>query len=1436
MLAAALMSLTAMLCPVSLHAQTYVVNEGFEGEAFPPAGWTTVDADGDGHCWQIAKRGQATLSGSQIAVSYTVNPSDSKAYAAQDNWLITPQIDVTDAQFKLSFSCCAEDMDSSEKMQVLISETGTDQADFTKVLIDETLDNGYDDVSLQSRTRSLADYAGKKIYIAFRHTGTNTYALGIDDVVITDEKGPKPVTSMTVTPGDNGALSATIAWKNPSTDGTGTALTSFAIGVYRDGTLIKVISDGLTAGETAQYVDAEPTNGTHTYSLIVRADGKESKAVSKSVYVGEDKPASPSGVTVVFKDSLYNISWQAPTTGASKGYINPDNLTYSVYCTTPDKTYQAAHGLKTLSCKDRVNTGVLVKYSVVAKNAAGESEPAYGYEVISYPTDESDINVTPDATAEYANPRLPFDASSKVSASQSIFYPSDLYNATGTISDIVLKNNFRNSNLKKPVKIWLGETDTEDLSAGWMTADNMILVYDDSLSLPQGDNDIPMHLSTPYVYTGKNLVMMAYMGATTGSGAYFDRFYVQTTEGTAVRSRATTSYSDNLDPTSVTGYTSSYQALPAIRFVMKAKGAAKVTGTVTDKADSKPVAGATVAIPELKQTATTDEEGKYEFYLVKSGEQTVTISAPRYNDLTTTITVAEEGAQTNDFQLEQKAQVALTGKAELQGVGAAKGVRVTLSGYTDDETTTDENGQYTINVYSGEQYVVTYSYPLYNSQTDSISCTEATEHDVTLSRALIPAFGAQYALQADGKSVDITWQSPYDRTGKTQWTAVGASETNNSTGGDYYSDDYYVAHAFSADDVEAAQMAGLSFTKMRVYLKATAGTFTASIFKGTKADHTLLAAVDITKDVTAEGGWVTADFGDNAVEIRKGESYLVAVRCQNASSSPVGTAAYGSSVSDKNNLKWSETTTLYNGYYAWNISALCSVPGLDGEYGTPEITLPEYTYSVYRVEETAPEAPTLVADGIPGTQLNTSDKTWGHLSSGKYVYKVVVDYSDELHSLPAQTDTITRMINTDAGVDSIISPAKAQDEQQTVSVKVRVKNYGESPLTSVLVKAYIDEETTLSKLYEGSLSKDETAEVDLGTVELKADTYYNIKAYTELEGDMRTDNDTVALQLPNKPDVNLRAFRWDAYSDAGLMSIHSNIPEQATFVKEVTPEEALLIAGEYYDGKLYGYTASWSGTPKSFVVLDTATWAPSKTVSTTDYVIDMAYDYSSSTMYALAVNDGNTVLATVNTDEGTCSTVATLDASFFTLACTTDGQLYAVSKAGDLCTVDKTTGTSAIVGSTGVTDVMYLQSMAYDHNTGRMFWAHTGSSSNDMGTIYEVDPATGAVLNMGTAMHLGAPAELVALYVPYDDPHLSIGSISGNNGIKAVADRNGNITVTMPTAAPSTICVMDISGKTIATATATAERTVIPASTASGIYIIQVKTADGNTAVMKVTR
>ena len=328
------MALTAAMTlagAATASGQSFIVNEGFEGDVFPPSGWTTVDADGDGHCWQIATSGHATLNGKKIAISYTSNPDNGKDYGGtQDNWLITPQINVTNDQFKVSYICCAEDLDSKEYYELLVSETGNAPADFTHKLTAETLDNEYEDDPVKNpRSFSLKAFEGKKIYIAFRHHHAASYALGIDDVKVSNLAGPKAPTGLTATAGTDGA-SAVLKWKNASATGTGNALTTVTAVIYRDGEKIATVSEGMTPGTDATYTDTAVPTGNHTYAVAMSTTEGESSVITKTVYVGPDIPAAITDLQAMANDGQIALTWKAPTAGANKGAFDPAQLTYTV--------------------------------------------------------------------------------------------------------------------------------------------------------------------------------------------------------------------------------------------------------------------------------------------------------------------------------------------------------------------------------------------------------------------------------------------------------------------------------------------------------------------------------------------------------------------------------------------------------------------------------------------------------------------------------------------------------------------------------------------------------------------------------------------------------------------------------------------------------------------------------------------------------------------------------------------------------------------------------------------------------------------------------------------------------------------------------------------------------------------------------------------------
>lgn len=163
-----------------------ILEEGFEGEVFPPAGWAMLDEDGDGNLWFAYAAENSAHTGTRSAAS--ASWFDGSALTP-DNWLMTPALNIENDSYMLEFYVGAQDPDwAEEKYAVLISTTDTDPASFTSVW-EETLADG----EWHMREVDLTDYAGEQIYIAFRHYDvTDMFYIKIDDVKVYGAGAPQP--------------------------------------------------------------------------------------------------------------------------------------------------------------------------------------------------------------------------------------------------------------------------------------------------------------------------------------------------------------------------------------------------------------------------------------------------------------------------------------------------------------------------------------------------------------------------------------------------------------------------------------------------------------------------------------------------------------------------------------------------------------------------------------------------------------------------------------------------------------------------------------------------------------------------------------------------------------------------------------------------------------------------------------------------------------------------------------------------------------------------------------------------------------------------------------------------------------------------------------------------------------------------------------------
>lgn len=145
--------------------------------------------------------------------------------------------------------------------------------------------------------------------------------------------------------------------------------------------------------------------------------------------------------------------------------------------------------------------------------------------------------------------QLPLDFFYKNSISETIYLPSDLQMTSGLISHIGYVNSFVQNLSAMPVKIWMKNSSSTDLSLGWEDFAGYSLVFDGTVSFPQGVNNILIALNSPFTYTGGNLAVRVNRPMDAVYYNTANHFYYNVSSLTPNRSRYLYSDSTVYDPT-----------------------------------------------------------------------------------------------------------------------------------------------------------------------------------------------------------------------------------------------------------------------------------------------------------------------------------------------------------------------------------------------------------------------------------------------------------------------------------------------------------------------------------------------------------------------------------------------------------------------------------------------------------------------------------------------------------------------------------------------------------------------------------------------------------------------------------------------------------------------------------------------------------------------
>ncbi|MBQ6085521.1 MAG: DUF2436 domain-containing protein [Bacteroidaceae bacterium] len=149
-----------------------------------PDGWTTIDADGDGNCWDVTSDIPDYAHGGEAFMSSASYHND-KGVLTPDNWLVSPRLPLN-GMLKVWMKG-QDPNDFLEHVAIYVSTAGNTVADFADVVLPETVvSNEYVEYTV-----NLSQYGGEQGYIAIRHFNcTDQYRLDVDDFGLYDASSP----------------------------------------------------------------------------------------------------------------------------------------------------------------------------------------------------------------------------------------------------------------------------------------------------------------------------------------------------------------------------------------------------------------------------------------------------------------------------------------------------------------------------------------------------------------------------------------------------------------------------------------------------------------------------------------------------------------------------------------------------------------------------------------------------------------------------------------------------------------------------------------------------------------------------------------------------------------------------------------------------------------------------------------------------------------------------------------------------------------------------------------------------------------------------------------------------------------------------------------------------------------------------------------------
>lgn len=252
---------------------------------------------------------------------------------AADNWLISPAIRLEGGKaYKLSYSWRVNNKSYPESFAVHCGTSATPEGMGTALAEHRNMVN----TAFQTASTVVKPESSGSYFVGIHAVSEPwKYMLYIDDIKVEeiDNRVPATVADLTVIPGAEGALKATVSFTAPVKNTEGGNLNALTEAkLYRRGRAeaLKVFTE-ISPGQKLIFEDTDiPASGIMGYSVTVANLAGESVAATAEAYIGEDAPGAPLDVHISEVNRHPHLEWTEPATGTNGGWFDASALTYRI--------------------------------------------------------------------------------------------------------------------------------------------------------------------------------------------------------------------------------------------------------------------------------------------------------------------------------------------------------------------------------------------------------------------------------------------------------------------------------------------------------------------------------------------------------------------------------------------------------------------------------------------------------------------------------------------------------------------------------------------------------------------------------------------------------------------------------------------------------------------------------------------------------------------------------------------------------------------------------------------------------------------------------------------------------------------------------------------------------------------------------------------------